>query len=360
MPDPSPHHADTRSDTRSDTALDAAPPTDGDTEPGHGQPARRPVLFVSARLWELVGDLLPGADRCDTVLFHPGTWVERADVDRITVACLSNDLYPDHADTYMRVVLDAPHLDWFHTSSAGIDHPVFSMITDRGARLSTGSGAAATPIAQHVVMLLLALSRDLPGLVADQRSRQWRTDRRFVDLEERTVGIVGMGPIGLETARLCRALGMHPIGMRRNVRGDEPCPTWTFDRLDELLATVDDLVLAVPLTADTRRLIGQRELGLLRPGARLLNVGRGELVDEAAMVDALRSRHLAGAGLDVTTVEPLPTESELWGLDNVIITPHVSGETPLTDRRGAALFAENVSRYLRGEVLHNEVTGPRS
>lgn len=316
----------------------------------------RPVLFITAQLWELVGAHLPGADLVDTVLFRPGSWVERADVERITIACLSNDLYPDHADAYMRVALDAPNLDWFHTSSAGIDHPVFSMITDRGARLSTGSGAAATPIAQHVVMLLLALSRDLPGLLADQAARQWRTDRRFVDLEERTVGIIGMGPIGIETARLCTALGMHPIGMRRSVRGDEPCPTWTFDRLDELLATIDDLVLAVPLTADTRQLIGARELELLREGARLVNVGRGELVDEQALADALRSGRLAGAGLDVTVVEPLPPDSPLWGLPTVIISPHVSGETPLTELRSATLFAENVWRYLRAEPLRNEVT----
>lgn len=320
--------------------------------------AARPVLFLSAPLLELVRPDLPGPEQIDIVEFRPGEWVDAADVDRITVACLSNDIYSNGADAYMRVVLDAPRLDWFHTSSAGIDHPVFSMVTAGGARLSTGSGTSATPIAHHVVMLLLALSRDLPGLLADQHVRQWRTGWRFVDLERRSIGIIGMGPIGCETARLCTALGMHPIGLRRSVRGDEPCPTWTFDRLDELLATVDDLVLAAPLTDTTRRMIGRRELALLRPGGRLVNVGRGELLDEGALVEALQSGHLTGAGLDVTTTEPLPADSLLWDLPNVIVTPHVSGETALTEQRAAALFVDNVWRYLRAEPLRNEVARP--
>ena len=329
-----------------------------DTSPTPGSTTERPVLFLSARLLELVRNGLPDPEQVDIVEFHPGEWVDADDIVRITVACLSNDLYPGGADAYMRVVLDAPRLDWFHTSSAGIDHPVFSMITAGGARLSTGSGSSATPIAHHVVMLLLALSRDLPGLLADQRAERWRTDWHFVDLEERTVGIVGMGPIGCETARLCTALGMHPIGLRRTVQGDEPCPTWTFDRLDELLGTVDDLVLAAPLTDTTRRMIGARELAMLRPGARLVNVGRGELVDEGALVDALRSGHLAGVGLDVTVTEPLPADHPLWHLPNVIVTPHVSGETDLTERRAATLFIDNVWRYVRGEPLRNEVVAP--
>lgn len=315
----------------------------------------QPVLFLSGGIYDLAHRDLPGPDLVDTVVFRPGDWVERDTVERITVACLSNDLYPDNAAAYLRVVLDAPRLDWFHTSSAGIDHPVFAMVTRGGARLSTGTGVAAEPIAHHVVMMLLALSRDLPGLLADQRAHHWRADRRFVDLEGRTVGIVGMGPIGLATARLCSALGMRPIGLRRTVRGDEPCTTWTFDRLGDLLDEVDDLVLAAPLTADTRGMIGASELARLRAGALLVNVGRGELLDEAALVDALASRRLGGAALDVTTVEPLPADSPLWELPNVIISPHVSGETPLTDRRAADLFVDNVWRYVRGEPLRNEV-----
>jgi phosphoglycerate dehydrogenase-like enzyme len=164
-----------------------------------------------------------------------------------------------------------------------------------------------------------------------------------------------MGPIGLEAARLCAEFGMRPIGMRRTVQGDEPCETWTFARLDELLSTVDDLVLALPLTPDTNGLIGARELALLRPGARLVNVGRGELIDEDALVDALRRGHLAGAALDVFVTEPLPAEHPLWDLPNVIVTPHIAGATPLADDRAAAIFVDNLGRYLRGEPLRNEV-----
>jgi phosphoglycerate dehydrogenase-like enzyme len=270
------------------------------------------------------------------------------------VACLSGDLWPEWSSAYMRCCLGIPRLDWFQSFSAGVDSPVFGMLMDRGARLTSASGASATPIAHHVVMGLLALARRLPTLLAQQREHRWQM-HDLGDLEGRSVGVIGMGPIGLEAARLCAEFGMRPIGMRRTVQGDEPCETWTFDRLDELLSSVDDLVLALPLTPDTNGLIGARELALLRPGARLVNVGRGELIDEDALVDALRSGHLEGAALDVFVTEPLPAEHPLWDLPNVIVTPHIAGATPLADDRAAAIFVDNLGRYLRGEPLRNEV-----
>jgi phosphoglycerate dehydrogenase-like enzyme len=118
----------------------------------------------------------------------------------------------------------------------------------------------------------------------------------------------------------------------------------------------DDLVLAVPLTAETRLMIGQREFDLMRPGSRLVNVGRGELLDEAALITALQSGHLAGAGLDVFTTEPLPADSPLWAMPNVIITPHTSGETPIAMHRAIEIFVDNLGRFLRGDPLVNEVT----
>ena len=314
-----------------------------------------PVLFVSTSLWEHYGPQLSALGTFDTVLFTPGERVAQADLDRVTVACLSGDLWPDWSGSFMRCCLDIPHLDWFQTFSAGVDHPVFAAIAANGARVTTASGAAAVPIAHHVMTCLLALAHDLPGFFAEQQQRVWRL-RQLDDLEGRTVGVIGMGPIGRETARVAAAFGMRVIGMRRTVTGDEPCETWTLARLDELLECVDDLVLAVPLTDDTRGLIGARELGLMRRGARLVNVGRGDLIDEGALVDALASGHLSGAGLDVFATEPLPPTSPLWAMPNVIITPHTSGETPLAAARAAGIFIDNAGRYFRGEPLLHRAT----
>jgi phosphoglycerate dehydrogenase-like enzyme len=198
------------------------------------------------------------------------------------------------------------------------------------------------------------MARDLPGFLRDQAEHAWR-QRNVGDLQDRVVGVIGMGPIGTESARLAGELGMKPIGMRRTVSGDEPCETWTFDRLDELLGIVDDLVLALPLTDDTRGLIGRRELALVRPGTRLVNVGRGELIDEPAMIEALQNGHLDAAALDVFATEPLPSDSPLWDMPNVIVTPHSSGATESSGLRAGELFVENLGRYLRDEPLRNEV-----
>jgi phosphoglycerate dehydrogenase-like enzyme len=164
-----------------------------------------------------------------------------------------------------------------------------------------------------------------------------------------------MGSVGSEVARLAGAFGMRVVGMRRDVQGHEPCETWTFDRLDEFLRTVDDLVLAVPLTPDTHHLIGARELGLMKPGSRVVNVARGALIDEEALIDALASGHIGGASLDVFEVEPLPDDSLLWDLPNVIVSPHVSRETAGTARRVEELFLDNLQRFVAGQPLRNEV-----
>jgi len=313
-----------------------------------------PVVFCSETAWARHGADLRRVGQFELLEFFPGVRVEPADVERIDIAFFSTDLYPDHAPSFLRVCLDAPRLGWIHVFSAGVDHPVFGLMLDKGSRLTTSSGASAIPIAHHVVMSLLALARDLPGHLRDQGAHEWRP-REVDDLEGRTVGVVGMGPIGIESARLAQQLGMRAIGMRRTVSGDEPCDTWAFDRLDDLLAVVDDLVLALPLTEDTRGLIGERELALLRPGGRIVNVGRGELIDEAALIRSLESGHLGGAALDVFATEPLPIDSALWDMANVIVTPHSSGRAASSGRRAGELFAENLGYFLAGSPMRNEV-----
>jgi phosphoglycerate dehydrogenase-like enzyme len=274
---------------------------------------------------------------------------------RVELAFFSPDLYPGGVRAFFGAASRAPNLRWFHTSSAGVDHPIFDQIRAGGAQLTTSSGAAAPAIARTVVMYLLALSRDLPGQLRRQAAHEW-SPRRFDDLEGRSIGVVGMGPIGLEVIRLAAALGMAPIGMRRQPHGDEPCPTWPLWRFAELAADVDVLVLALPLTPETSGILTREVIDGMRSGALVVNVGRGDLVDESALADALARGHLGGAGLDVFVTEPLPPESPLWDLPNVIITPHSSATTVETDQRAIAIFFENLRAYVAGRPLRNEVT----
>lgn len=313
------------------------------------------MLLCSSMVWARHASALQTeAPRLGVVLFTPGRRLSTDDIARVTVAFSSDDLYPASTPAFMRICLDAPALAWLQVFSAGVDHPVFTMVRERGVRLTTASGAAARPIAHHVIMSLLALAHDLPGFQRDQHQKRWRP-RDIDDVELRTVGVIGMGPIGTEVARLATQFGMNVIGLRRTVSSAEPCETWTFDRFHELLGLVDDLVLALPLQPATRRLIGDREMCLLRRGARIVNVGRGELIDEAALIEHLRTGHIGAASLDVFDTEPLPADSPLWELPNVIVTPHSSGNTPLASRRVEELFVENFGAWMRGEPLRNEV-----
>ncbi len=269
-------------------------------------------------------------------------------------AFLSPDEFPDAPAGLFRTALKAPALKWFHTLSAGTDHPAFGALVDRGVRLTTSSGAAAVPIAQAVFMQLLALTRGLPTMLRNQSDRTW--DRiHGTDLANHTLTIAGMGPIGIEVAQLAAAFGMRAVGLRRTVSGTEPCQTWTLDRWHEALAIADFVVLALPLTAETRLLLDAEAISHMRHGAIVVNVGRGELIDEPAMISALRTGQIGAAGLDVTTVEPLPVDSPLWTMGNVIITPHNSAAIPSTNAAVAEIFFDNLGRYLRGEPLRNEV-----
>lgn len=277
-----------------------------------------------------------------------------APADEVEIAYFSGDLFPARASEFWRPILRLEKLRWLHSYSAGVDHWVFQKVREKGVRLTNSSGAAAVPIAHTVMLYLLALSRDLAGFLDAQRRHAWEP-RAVADLQGQVLGVVGLGPIGLEVARLGGAFGMRVIGLRRAARGDEPCETWPLSRLDDLLPLADHLVLALPLTAETRHLIDARALARLKPSATLVNVGRGELVDEPALAAALHDGRLAGAGLDVFETEPLPAESPLWDQPRVIVTPHSAGTNPGNDERATAIFLDNLRRWQRGEPLRNEV-----
>ena len=277
-------------------------------------------------------------------------------IARIDLAVFSHDLWNGgRGASFFKVLLSAPNPQWLHMFSAGTDDPIFAELHRRRIRLTHSAGSSATPIAHTVIMHTLALCRAARSLAIAQSEHQW-ADREVTDVEGRTMGIVGLGSIGGEVARLAQQFGIRVIGVRRNPRGDEPCETWPTSRLHELLPLLDDLVLTAPLTDLTRNIIGAAELALLRRGAHIINVGRGQLIDERALIDALRAGRIGGAALDVFVVEPLPADNPLWDMPNVIVTPHSAGGTALATRRAADLFADNLGRYLRAEPLINEVT----
>ncbi len=276
------------------------------------------------------------------------------DPSEIEVLYFSGDVFPERSREFAIAALKAENLRWMHTFSAGVDDAFFGTLLDRGVRLTTSSGAQAEPIAQTVFLYLLGLTRDLPGWLEDQRGRRWNP-RAIRDLQGLHLGVLGMGSIGEAVARLGLAHGMRVTGLRRSPRGDEPCETLAMEALPELLSEVDALVVAVPLTDQTRSLMDAAAFARLKPGALFVNVARGEVVDEDALIKAMTEGRLAGAGLDVFREEPLPENSPLWTLPNVIITPHSSGTTPGNEVRASRIFLENLGAYERGDALRNEV-----
>lgn len=272
----------------------------------------------------------------------------------VDIAVFSHDLWTEgRGRSFFGSLRSTPHLKWLHMFAAGLDDPVFDDLAARGIRITGSAGSSATPIAHSVMLHVLALCRNSAAYSIAQAAREWN-GLPALDLEGRRICIVGLGSIGREVARIAPHFGMEATAVRRRPTGDEPCPTVAATELHRMLPMVDDLVLTAALTPESRNLIGATELALLPAGAHVINVGRGELLDEAALADALRRGHVGGAALDVATVEPLPADHPLWSTPNTIITPHVAGRTQLTADRAAAILTENLGRWHRGEQLRNE------
>lgn len=247
-------------------------------------------------------------------------------------------------------------LKWIHLASAGVEHALFPELRERHITLTNGRGVYAVPIAEHVLGTMLALALDIPALVRRQGLREWRAPGT-VELLSSTAVIVGLGGIGREVARRCRAFGMRVLATRGHPENPDPDAdrVYAADALADILPLADWLIVSAPATPETRHIVGAAELAALPPGARLVNIARGSLVDERALIAALREGRLAGAALDVFETEPLPTESPLWGMPNVIISPHNAGASPRSLQRTLDLFLENLHRFLAGEPLKNVV-----
>ncbi len=260
-----------------------------------------------------------------------------------------------------RDVLDrAPMLRWVQFIGTGVDSLVDAGLVSSRVTVTKVTGTNALPIAEHCFMFMAMFVKRMALCMENQRRHGYERDATRPDvLEGKTLGVMGLGEIGLETARLGKAYRMRVLAMHRSA-GQRPPPeqvdeSYPPDRLREMLPLCDFVVDALPLTRDTVRTIGPEELGAMKPTAYLVNVGRGKLIDEPALVRALERGEIAGAGLDVFETEPLPESSPLWDMPNVLITPHVSGDLIDNRIRAGRFFADNLRRYVAGEPLINVV-----
>ncbi len=259
---------------------------------------------------------------------------------------------------FARMVHQGPSVRWLHTASAGVDHVLTPDVRAKAGLTVTDSGPAfEIAISEFILAWMLLVARGLPALMENQRQHRWQSVPQF-ELHGRTVGIVGLGPIGRGTARLTKAFGMKTVGLRRSsgpVEGVDEVLAGP-EGLSRLLAESDFVVIAAALTGETRALIGPEQLARMKPTAWLINIARGGLVDEPALVTALQAGQIGGACLDVFAQEPLPQDSPLWDLPNVHIAPHNSpGWVPGLRARQKAIFLDNLGRFARGEALTNVV-----
>jgi phosphoglycerate dehydrogenase-like enzyme len=257
----------------------------------------------------------------------------------------------------------APRLAFIQSISAGTDQYARDALAAAGIRLASAQGVNAEAVAQHAMALILALTRQLHLARDNQAKRHWRgmisdLSQREDELTGKTLLIVGLGRIGARLATMARAFGMRTIATKRDASAGADAADAVFpqERLLELLPQADAVALTCPLTPETERLINAQALAAMKPSAVLINVARGKVVDEPALVEALAARRIAAAGIDCTVDEPLPAASPLWALDNALITPHTAGETRRYEDNVIDLLVENLDRIWRGESqLRNHI-----
>lgn len=300
----------------------------------------------------------------DTAVATQRTDADVAFISReVTGTSTKHQIHPALQRVY-DLLRQSPGLKWVHIHSAGADRQIYLDLKARGVQIATSSGANAQVVATVALAGLLALARRFPGLWAEQQARQWIPllgERMPRDLPGQTATLVGWGPIGQKLGSLLQALGLHVVAVRQHAASPwqatpDAVEHVTFERLHEVLPRTDWLILACPLTDKTRQLVNAHTLAALPAGAHLINVARGEVVDEAALVSALQSGHLGGAFLDVFAHEPLPTDSPLWAMPQVMVTPHAAGHSDGNEQRVRQMFLDNLRRYTAGQSLLNVVS----
>lgn len=247
------------------------------------------------------------------------------------------------------IIQQMPKLQWIQVISAGLELMPFAAIAERGVVVTNAKGIHAIPLAEHVMSVLLQFARRLPTFYRQQAEHVWDRSVRIDELHGKTLGILGVGALGSAIAERAQAFGMRVIGTNTDGR-----PVAHVDQVykgseqDRVLGEADYLTIIVPLTSQTQGMIGEKELRQMKSSAVLINVARGSVVDEIALISALENRLIAGAALDVFVEEPLPASHPFWGMEQVILTPHVSGRSPYYMERAMEIFRDNLGRWSAG------------
>ncbi|MEQ9464039.1 MAG: D-2-hydroxyacid dehydrogenase [Haliea sp.] len=303
----------------------------------------------------LIGSLREALAPAEVVLAnrHDRAAISAA-LKRVDVALIAGDIDSRH--------VQAPHLKWVHCGHAGLDRSATPAAFARGLSITSSAGRSAPALAEHAMLFMLALGFRLDRFHAAQRAHRWGVSgqKELRPLHGKTLGIIGLGHTGMELAKRARAFDMRVVGYRRRETGcawvDRVYSRDGGDSLNTLLAQSDFVVLAVPLSDSTHRLIGAPEFAAMQATAYLINMARGKVVDQNALILALRAGRLAGAAIDVAEEEPLPARSPLWDVPNLLITPHFTPPMADRDERALALLLENLRRYRADEPLLNLLT----
>ncbi len=320
-------------------------------------------VVVTFPLTEQTRATIEGASPLVRVIEYPSRQIQPGTVgpppteEQRAALAQAEVLFGSHLDP-IAVHDSAPNLQWFQVLTAGLDELIEQGILTRDFAITTMSGVGAVPIAEYCMGVMVMLEKDLHETMRDQVEHRWNF--HFAgQLKGQTCGIVGLGAIGRELAKRARAFGMRVVATRRSAQPGDSDPDvdelLPSSELHRLLADSDYVNICVPLTGETDGMIGAAEIAAMKPTASIVNIARASVIDEGALLEALRGGGIAGAALDVHDPEPLPADSPFWDLPNVIVTPHRSGAMHGYFDRAAEFFAENLGRYAKGEPLANVV-----
>lgn len=284
------------------------------------------------------------------------------DYDRLPAELPDTDIFVGYS-LRAEQLTHAKKLKWIHSTAAGVAQLMYPELRDSGIVVTNPSGVFSPPMAEHTMGLLLALARNFPDSTRHQDRSHWSQQdiwdkpQHLTEISGKVLLIIGFGSIGRELAKRASAFDMRVWGVTRSGKGDATHAEkiLSSQQLEEALSHADYVVIAAPETIETRHLIGAPQIAKMKPGARLINVGRGSLLDESALIQALESGALGGAALDVTSVEPLPADSPLWRAPNLFITPHTSAVSDRLWLRETALLVDLLERWFEGREMFNQV-----
>ncbi|KAJ1418565.1 D-isomer specific 2-hydroxyacid dehydrogenase [Ochromonadaceae sp. CCMP2298] len=312
------------------------------------------IVIVGPKIWESALLALATHLPPDARIIATGSSLE--ELMRDDLFCEGNVLLnvSGTSQTLPSIIDEMPHLTWIHSINCGVDNIMCPEIADSDIVLTNAKGVFSSNLAEYALFACSYFAKDLPRLRRQQAERQW--EKYYVgQLRGATMGIVGYGDIGAACARLAKAYGMRVLALRRNpdlCSGDANVDqAFGAHELGAVMSQADYLIVCMALTPHTRQMIREEHFKASKKGLVLVNIGRGALLDEEALIRALQSGDVAGAALDVFAVEPLPEESPLWALPNVLVSPHTADLTPTSRYASVQLFTENCARFLRGQEL---------